>query len=139
MNATFDEYKTFTEAQIARHEVSSTDWKINRVFKVLKQSEYQALKEKLEAAQGELAALTAKHNNLQKTFETERTTWTNDKKLLEDTIVDMSTSEKHSESDRTAREKEVHQQEERAKVHHNIEYESRAFSNLVLGCWRTIY
>jgi nucleoprotein TPR len=43
--------------------------------------------------------------------------WTNDKKTLEDTIVDMSTSEKSSENDRTSRENEVRQQEERAKVH----------------------
>ena len=57
-----------------------------------------------------------KYTELQKTFETERNAWTNDKKTLEDTIVDMSTSEKHSESDRTSREGEVRQQEERAKV-----------------------
>lgn len=75
-----------------------------------------AIQEKLQAALLELAHLTAKHNDLQKTLETERTAWTNDKKTLEDTIVDMSTSEKHSDSDRTSRENEVRQQEERAKV-----------------------
>ncbi|KAF5382472.1 hypothetical protein D9615_003024 [Tricholomella constricta] len=99
LNATYDEYKLSTEAQIARHE-----------------SEYQALQEKLQAAQTELAELHAKHNELQKTFEAERIAWTNDKKTLEDTIVDMSTSEKHSESDRNSREKEVRLQEERAKA-----------------------
>ncbi|KAG2088542.1 uncharacterized protein F5147DRAFT_789370 [Suillus discolor] len=40
--------------------------------------------------------------------------WTNDKKTLEDTIVDLSTSEKTSETDRTTRKSEVCQQEERA-------------------------
>jgi nucleoprotein TPR len=80
------------------------------------QSEYQALQEKLRAAQDELAQLTTKYNELQKSFETERIAWTNDKKTLEDTIVDMSTSEKNSENDRTSRENEVRQQEERAKV-----------------------
>nr|UPW42857.1 nucleoprotein MLP2 [Hypsizygus marmoreus] len=99
LNATFDEYKASTEAQIARHE-----------------SEYQALEEKLKAAQDELGALSANYIELQKTFETERNAWANDKKTLEDTIVDMSTSEKNSESDRTTRESEVRQQEERAKA-----------------------
>jgi nucleoprotein TPR len=83
---------------------------------ILFQSEYQALQEKLQAAQDELAQLAAKYNELQKQFDDERTSWTNDKKTLEDTIVDMSTSEKHSESDRASRENEVRQQEERAKV-----------------------
>ncbi|KAG6833443.1 hypothetical protein H0H87_006809 [Tephrocybe sp. NHM501043] len=99
LNNTYDEYKLSMETQITRHE-----------------SECQALKEKLEAAQGELAALTAKYHDLQKTFEAERLAWTIDKKTLEDTIVDMSTSEKHSESDRTTREAEARQQEERAKA-----------------------
>ncbi|KAG6853933.1 hypothetical protein C0991_012425 [Blastosporella zonata] len=99
LNNTYDEYKLTMEAQLTRHE-----------------SECQALKEKLEAAQTELAALTTKYNDLQKTFDAERIAWTNDKKTLEDTIVDMSTSEKHSESDRNTRETEVRQQEERAKA-----------------------
>lgn len=80
------------------------------------QSEHQALQEKLQTAQDELTQLTTKYNELQKSFETERIVWTNDKKTLEDTIVDMSTSEKNSENDRTSRENEVRHQEERAKV-----------------------
>lgn len=99
LNATYDEYKMSTEAQLARHE-----------------SEYQALHEKLQAAQGEFAEISTKHNELQKAFEVERIAWANDKKTLEDTIVDMSTSEKHSESDRNSRENEVRLQEERAKT-----------------------
>ncbi|KAJ6584124.1 hypothetical protein DFH09DRAFT_1434376 [Mycena vulgaris] len=99
LDATYDEYKTSTEAQIARHE-----------------SEYTAIQEKLTAAQQELAEFAAKYNELQKSFETERTAWTNDKKVLEDTIVDLSTSEKHSENDRSSRESQVRQQEERAKT-----------------------
>ncbi|KAG6916320.1 hypothetical protein DXG01_007370 [Tephrocybe rancida] len=83
---------------------------------MLFQSECQALKEKLESAQGELIALTAKYQELQKTFESERVAWTNDKKTLEDAIVDMTTSERHSESNRNSRETEVRQQEERAKA-----------------------
>ncbi|KAJ7689165.1 hypothetical protein B0H17DRAFT_1012272 [Mycena rosella] len=99
LDATYDEYKTSTEAQIARHE-----------------SEYNAIQEKLDVTQQELVQFTAKYNELQKSLETERTAWTNDKKVLEDTIVDLSTSEKHSENDRSSRESEVRQQEERAKA-----------------------
>jgi nucleoprotein TPR len=40
-----------------------------------------------------------KFSELQRTFESERLVWTNDKKTLEDTIVDLSTSEKTSETD----------------------------------------
>lgn len=79
-------------------------------------SEYSAIKEKLTAAEQELAQFNAKHNELQKSFETERTAWLTDKKVLEDTIVDLGTSEKHSESDRTSRENEVRQLEDRARV-----------------------
>ncbi|KAG6813573.1 hypothetical protein H0H92_009617 [Tricholoma furcatifolium] len=99
LNTTYDEYKLSMERELARHE-----------------SEYRALKEKLEAAEGELTEFTSKYNDLQKTLETERTAWTTDKKTLEDTIVDLTTSEKHSENDRNSRELEVKQQEERAKA-----------------------
>lgn len=99
LKSTYDDYKTSTEAQLAHHE-----------------SEHQALQEKLQTAQDELTQLTTKYNELQKSFETERIVWTNDKKTLEDTIVDMSTSEKNSENDRTSRENEVRHQEERAKA-----------------------
>ncbi|KAH0586397.1 Nucleoprotein TPR [Termitomyces sp. J132] len=99
LNSTYDEYKMTMERQIARHE-----------------SECQALKEKLETAEGQLRESTVKYNDLHKSFEAERVAWANDKKTLEDTIVDMSTSEKNSESDRTSRENEVRQQEERARA-----------------------
>lgn len=81
------------------------------------QSENKAFQEKLETAQQGAVQATAKLNELQRTFEVEQTAWTNDKKTLEETIIDLSTSEKHSESDRTSREQEVRLQEERAKVY----------------------
>ncbi|KAG1722508.1 TPR/MLP1/MLP2-like protein-domain-containing protein [Suillus lakei] len=77
LNATHDQYKTETEAQISKNEL-----------------EYKALQNKLRSL--------------------EHLVWTNDKKTLEDTIVDLSTSERTSETDRTTRENEVRQQEERA-------------------------
>jgi nucleoprotein TPR len=64
----------------------------------------------------ELSQLKTKHSELQRNIETERALWLNDKKTLEDTIVDMSTSEKHLETDRTLRESTARELEERAKV-----------------------
>ncbi|KIK98776.1 hypothetical protein PAXRUDRAFT_823499 [Paxillus rubicundulus Ve08.2h10] len=97
LNTTHNQYKTDAEAQLARHEL-----------------EYKSLEEKLHSVEQDLQQSTVKFNELQKTLETERAAWVNDKKMLEDTIVDMSTSEKHSESDRTAHEREVRALEERA-------------------------
>lgn len=56
-----------------------------------------------------------KYAELQRTLESERIAWTNDKKLLEGAIVDMTTSERSSESDRAVHQGEVRQLEERAK------------------------
>ncbi|KAJ7213861.1 hypothetical protein GGX14DRAFT_617504 [Mycena pura] len=118
LNATHDEYKRSTEAQIARHE-----------------SEYNAIQEKLNAVQQEPGQFTTKYNELQKLFETERTAWTNDKKVdSEDMIqVDIGTSEKNSHRDRTSRENEVRQTEQRAKAaepeeHHTQEVVAHAES-----------
>ncbi|KAF9242663.1 hypothetical protein BU15DRAFT_72775 [Melanogaster broomeanus] len=97
LNTTHDQYKADAEAQLARHEL-----------------EYKSLEEKLHSVEQDLQQSTVKFNELQKILETERAAWANDKKTLEDTIVDMSTSEKHSESDRTAHQREVHALEERA-------------------------
>ncbi|KAF8843385.1 hypothetical protein BDN67DRAFT_924393 [Paxillus ammoniavirescens] len=97
LNTTHDQYKADAEAQLARHEL-----------------EYKSLEEKLHSVEQDLQQSAAKFNELQKTVETERAAWVNDKKTLEDTIVDMSTSEKHSESDRTAHEREIRVLEERA-------------------------
>ncbi|KAL4250041.1 hypothetical protein ABKN59_004926 [Abortiporus biennis] len=99
LNATFDEYKTSTETQLAT-----------------KESDYNAIEEKLKSTQAELTKLNEKYAELQRTFEAERAAWMSDKKTLEDAIVDITTSEKSSESDRASRESEVRQQEERAKA-----------------------
>ncbi|KAG2147462.1 uncharacterized protein EDB93DRAFT_1147386 [Suillus bovinus] len=97
LNATHDQYKTETEAQISKNEL-----------------EYKALQDKLRSVEDDVRQSADKFSELQRTFESERLAWTNDKKTLEDTIVDLSTSEKTSETDRTTRESEVRQQEERA-------------------------
>lgn len=70
----------------------------------------------MEQGTTELAEIRGKLNEQQKSFESERIAWINDKKTLEDTIVDLSTSEKQTENDRNSREREVKELEERAKV-----------------------
>lgn len=85
-------------------------------FTPILQSEFDALEARLQAAQQDLIQTSEKYAELQRKFETERVAWANDKRTLEDAIVDMSNLEKHSETDRTSRESEIRQQEERAKV-----------------------
>ncbi|KAF7966386.1 hypothetical protein HWV62_38881 [Athelia sp. TMB] len=97
LNASHDEYKASTEAQINKHEL-----------------EYKALEDKLRYVQEEAQQLHVRHAELQRTLDTERSSWLADKRTLEDTIVDLSTSEKDSESNRTLRENDARQQEERA-------------------------
>ena len=66
--------------------------------------------------QDELTSVNEKHAELQRTLENERIAWTNDKKVLEDAIVDITTSEKSTESERVAQQEAVRQLEERAKA-----------------------
>ncbi|KDQ62646.1 hypothetical protein JAAARDRAFT_54566 [Jaapia argillacea MUCL 33604] len=98
LNATHDEYKASSEAQIAKLE-----------------SDCEGLQERLRSVQEEMSQSSEKYAKLQGTFETERIAWANDKKTLEDAIIDITTSEKHSESDRVSQETEIRQLEERAK------------------------
>ncbi|KAI0338862.1 hypothetical protein BDW22DRAFT_1362157 [Trametopsis cervina] len=99
LNATHDEYKASTEAQIVKQE-----------------SEYNALLAQLEAIQRELTQANQSNTELKETLSTERSAWAQDKKMLEDTIVDITTSERSSDSDRASRENEVRELEERAKA-----------------------
>lgn len=80
------------------------------------QSDYGAIQDKLQTVQEELTKLGETYSSQQQTFEQERKSWTEDKKLLEDTISDMTTSERSIETDRASREGEVRQLEDRAKV-----------------------
>ncbi|OCH84090.1 hypothetical protein OBBRIDRAFT_808494 [Obba rivulosa] len=103
LNAAHDEYKAATEAELTKRQASCT--LLCYLFMT------DAL-----STQRDLAQSHQKYAQLQEAFENERIAWANDKKMLEDTIVDMSTSERHSESDRASRENELRQQEERAKA-----------------------
>lgn len=80
------------------------------------QSEFIALEDKYDELKKEHGELQEKVKEMQKTFDTERAAWASDKKTLEGTIFDMTTSEKNIDSDRASRESEVRQQEERAKT-----------------------
>ncbi|KAJ3826801.1 hypothetical protein EV361DRAFT_893712 [Lentinula raphanica] len=109
--STHEEYIASSNAQIAKIE-----------------SDKQALEERLQAAQSELTELTTKYNQLQKQHEHDRVTWANDKKTLEDTIVDLSTTE----NDRETHAAEMKQQEERAKL------AEERYSNEILSHAETI-
>lgn len=63
-----------------------------------------------------MTSVKEKHAELQTTLESERLAWANDKRVLEDAIVDMTTSEKSTESERAAHQDAVRQLEERAKA-----------------------
>lgn len=54
--------------------------------------------------------------NAQQNLENERKSWAEDKKLLEDTIADMSSAERSIENARTSQQGEIEQLEERAKA-----------------------
>ncbi|KAI6030410.1 hypothetical protein F5J12DRAFT_800153 [Pisolithus orientalis] len=97
LNATHDQYKTDAEARAARLE-----------------SECRSLQEKLRSVEDDLQQAKAKVTEIQHTLENERTAWANDKRILEGTIVDLSTSERVSENDRTTHEQEIRELEQRA-------------------------
>ena len=49
----------------------------------------QALQDKLQSVQQELQHLSSKNAELQPTLQTQWAAWTQDKEVLEDTIVDL--------------------------------------------------
>ena len=73
------------------------------------------MREKLEAVRIELRKSTEALAAVQQNLENERKAWTEDKKLLEDTIADMSSAERNIESAQASRQGELQQLEERAK------------------------
>ena len=60
--------------------------------------------------------MTQTNTELQRKFDEDRAAWLDEKKTLEDTIVDLSTSAQSTQTDRSTWELEIHRQEERAKV-----------------------
>lgn len=98
LNSTYDEFKASTESQIATYE-----------------SEQAALREKLDIAQDQSRKGKETLTTIQQNLENERKAWAEDKKLLEDTIADMSSAERNIENARASRQGEIQQLEGRAK------------------------
>ena len=73
------------------------------------------MRERIETAQTELRKSSEALTTVQKNLENERKAWTEDKKLLEDTIADMSSAERSVENAQASRLGELQQLEERAR------------------------
>ncbi|KAF7314521.1 hypothetical protein MKEN_00925200 [Mycena kentingensis (nom. inval.)] len=99
LNATHDQLQATTDAQIEQHKAIAI-----------------SLEDKLKFAQEELSRLTAKHDSEAQSFNAQIKALADDKKVLEDTIAEISTSEQTSQNDRTYRETEARQLEDRAKA-----------------------
>lgn len=78
-------------------------------------SEQTSLHKKLEAAQAEFRESREVLATAQQHLESERKVWAEDKKLLEDTIADMSSTERSVEEARALRQGDIEQLEERAQ------------------------
>ena len=115
LNATYDEFKASTESQIATHEVRVKQLTTSAESHLRVQSEQSSLREKFEAVQRELRKSNETLAAVQQNLENERKAWTEDKKLLEDTIADMSSAERSIENARASRQGEIQQLEERVK------------------------
>lgn len=99
LSSTHEEYKDSTEAQIAKYE-----------------GQQKSLEGQIGSLQEEINRLNAKNVELQQLLEKERAAFTQDKKMLEDTIVDITASEANQRSDQAAHEKEIREQMECARV-----------------------
>jgi len=115
LNATYDEFKMSTESQIATYEVRAKQLTTSTVSHIHVQSDRTSLRERLEALQTEMRNSSEAFTTVQKNLENERKAWTEDKKLLEDTIADMSSAERSIENAQASRLGELQQLEERAK------------------------
>ena len=73
------------------------------------------MREKLETVQSGLRESGEALATVQQNLENERKAWTEDKKLLEDTIADMSSAERSIENAQASRQEEFQQLEERVK------------------------
>ena len=78
-------------------------------------SEQSSLHKKLEAAQAEFRKNNEVLATAQQNLENERKVWAEDKKLLEDTIADMSSTERSIEDAQASQRGEIEQLEQRAK------------------------
>lgn len=115
MSSSYDEYKVSTEAQIIKLEVSPLTRYLKARLPMYLKNEKNSINEKLKLSQEELTRLNEKNAEVQQTLEKERSSFAADKKLLEETIVDITNSGANSQADQAAREDEVKKQRDRAK------------------------
>jgi nucleoprotein TPR len=73
------------------------------------------LRERLDSARAELLKNSEVLATVQQNLESERKDWAEDKKLLEDTIADMTSAERSVQDAGALRQEEIQQLEERAK------------------------
>lgn len=76
----------------------------------------QSLHERLHVVETELATATQKTNEIQQQLESERKTFATDKKTLEETIIDMTSSAANTQVDEAERASAIKLQEERIVV-----------------------
>ena len=74
------------------------------------------MEETVSSSRRELDTLSESQRELSLTLEKERSDFARDKKILEDTIVDITNAEMNSRNDQASRQSEVREQEQRAKV-----------------------
>lgn len=82
------------------------------------QSEQRALNDRLLSLQEKINELDKKNSELGDHLEKERAMFAQDKRDLEETILDITNSAVSSRSDQATRESEVREQMERAQVIH---------------------
>ncbi|TFY79631.1 hypothetical protein EWM64_g4383 [Hericium alpestre] len=99
LNASYDEYKASMHAEIANRE-----------------SNLAGVQARLQSAEAELNQSREALAEMTRKLEEEREAWTNDRKDLEATIIDLTTSEKSFAEESTSRESAVREQEERVKA-----------------------
>ena len=132
LNATHDEYKSSTEAQLTASWVYFASFcaYFHENSRCL-QAQQEALQSTLKNVEQELEQARTSLAETKRTFESAREEWQVDKKTLEDAIVDMSAAEKNLAEDRLSRESDVQVHEERVKVNTLLAY-LRLISLLIL-------
>ena len=80
------------------------------------QAQQKSLEAKVVSLEDEIKRLTAKSAEQQQLLEQERLSYAQDKKALEDTIVDITNAEASSRTDQATRENDLREQMERMKV-----------------------
>ncbi|KDQ20838.1 hypothetical protein BOTBODRAFT_320357 [Botryobasidium botryosum FD-172 SS1] len=101
MNATFDQFKLDTEKQLAT-----------------KTAELESLQVQQQSIQEQLMTLSNENTTLHQQLESQRISFEKDKKLLEETIADLSTVEERAQTVQVSVQDELRKQAELAQLAH---------------------